>query len=287
MLAIIDADVLCYKATYNLWQDVLKRLGYLEGTKYIGPVDEFGKAQLPREIFALNAEMLGRCWDKFEEIFFALQEVTFFTDYVAAVKGNNNYRYDIYPDYKGKRKPLTVSTTNEYVENVRELSVAHGLCIRAHNGETDDYLRVWANEAEAHGNPHIVVSIDKDLLCIPGLHYRIPYGPVDIRQGEIIRMDNLGALKVFYKQMLMGDKTVDNIPGIPGIGPVKADGLINPCKTEHEMQEVVVDAYMKKFANDWEHHLLANGKLLYLQEELNSHFMIRDWPVIKEIRSYG
>ena len=62
--------------------------------------------------------------------------------------------------------------------------------------------------------PCVIVSLDKDLKQVPGLHYNFvkkEFDTVTPQQGLIN----------FYTQFLVGD-TSDNIRGCTGIGPVKA-----------------------------------------------------------------
>src|SRR5574343_1568457 len=84
----------------------------------------------------------------------------------------------------------------------------------------------------------IIVTLDKDLDMIPGLHYNWVKNTIyDVNEDE--------ALRFFYKQLLIGD-TSDNIVGIRGIGPVKAKTLIDHLETEEEMLDVVSSLYDSK-----------------------------------------
>ena len=54
----------------------------------------------------------------------------------------------------------------------------------------------------------VIVSGDKDMLTLPGQHWR---------NDELITVSEMEANTAFYKQTLVGD-TADNYPGCPGIG---------------------------------------------------------------------
>ena len=70
------------------------------------------------------------------------------------------------------------------------------------NVEGDDVLGIL------HEPGCVIVSGDKDMLTLPGQHWR---------NDELINVSEMEANTAFYKQTLVGD-TADNYPGCPGIG---------------------------------------------------------------------
>jgi len=64
-------------------------------------------------------------------------------------------------------------------------------------------------------------------------------------------------------RILTGDR-VDNIEGIRGIGPVKADKILKDCTTERELYEACIKAY-----DGNTDRVLENGKLLWLRRKPN------------------
>jgi 5'-3' exonuclease len=68
-------------------------------------------------------------------------------------------------------------------------------------------------------------------------------------------------MRTFYKQVLTGDRT-DNIEGLKGIGPVKAERILKECKTDREMYEAVLKAY-----DNNEQRVLENGQLLWIRRQ--------------------
>lgn len=160
--------------------------------------------------------------------------------YKLFISPDKNFRYDIYPFYKANRtqpRPKHLYETKIFLTNTWYAETGNHV-------EADDMLGI--NQS----NDTIICSIDKDLLQIPGQHYNFvkkEFQTISVFQG----------LYNFYKQLLMGDRT-DNIYGIDGIGPKKADKILAHCTTEDEMFDAVRDAY----SNDDLMYLY--GRLLWL-----------------------
>jgi 5'-3' exonuclease len=71
-------------------------------------------------------------------------------------------------------------------------------------------------------------------------------------------------LRFFYSQLLTGD-TVDNIPGLPGCGPVAAHKALAHIDDEIVMFDVVRGMYLSKGFDD--DYLLEQGQLLWMTRE--------------------
>jgi hypothetical protein len=266
-IAIIDGDVLCYNSCTS--RDLPK------GHSGVVALDENGDkiplVYTPEE----DAEYLEKVWNNFEYALEALKERTFCTDFLMAVKGPSNFRYDLYPDYKLNRKKGTRYLAN-FVPAIRELALHQGYAIAAPNCEADDMLRIWANEARQAGVEHVICSIDKDLLCIPGRHYMM-------HKKEFIEVSEIDAARHFYQQLLKGDPT-DNIPGLPGVGDVKAKKALAGAETVEEFQEVVVSMYIDMYQDSWKDYLLSNGKMVHILNHLSDSFTINEWSIVKELQ---
>ena len=141
----------------------------------------------------------------------------------------NNFRRDFWPDYKAHRDKAEIDEVLEdrllYArELLREDTMRHKFVPRM---EADDLMGVAASSGKA-----IAVTLDKDLLSVPGWHYRPEYShPGKVNEDgsrsrvtheplEIFQSPWQADLE-FHKQWLTGDKT-DNFGGITGIGPAKA-----------------------------------------------------------------
>lgn len=174
-------------------------------------------------------------------------------EYQGYLTGSNNYRMKIAKTapYKGNRtaeKPIHYSLLREY------LNKAWGFTI-VENQEADDAIGIAAYAFDDLDN-YLIMTVDKDLDMIRGWHY-------NFIKNKKYYIDEFDAIYNFYKQILTGDR-VDNIVGLKGIGPKKADKILQDCITEQQMYEAVLKAY----DNDTE-RVLENGQLLWIRRKEN------------------
>lgn len=166
-----------------------------------------------------------------------------------AVKGKGNFRTEVSSTYKGNRK-------RELTDREKKaLAYGHGHlmekynAVMAHDMEADDLVSIWAWECIQKEIPYVIVHIDKDLNMIPGQHYNFV-------KKEDYFVDYEEAHYNFMMQMLIGDAT-DNIPGVKGIGPKKAEKLLRNCPFDRRWQTV---------RNCWEDkvQMLVSARLLWM-----------------------
>lgn len=135
----------------------------------------------------------------------------------------------------------------------------------------------------------IIVTRDKDLRQVPGWFYswelgmQPSFGPALITTEGHLRLDEKKKIKgtgfpFFCSQVLTGD-TVDNIPGLPGCGPVKAFNILKECNGTQEYMEALTDAYKEAGLDDWEALLLEQGRLCWMTRRLHPDGL----PVLWEI----
>jgi 5'-3' exonuclease len=273
MLAIIDGDVLAYQACPPRWE---KKAVINDGVSQIR-LDAKGQ-RIPLEFTAEEDRYyLEECWENFKVKLDELLSTVYCTEFLMAVKGQNNFRNLIYPDYKMNRHK-DPNKQNKFVPDLRQLAVIEDLAVAADGREADDLLRIWAEEARAAKHDYIICSIDKDLKCIPGKHFNMKKD-----NTQIIEIDEEFALKFFYTQLLKGDPT-DNILGVPRVGEVKAEKMLRFLNKEEDYQECVVEQYLTAYGDEWEEQLLINGRLLYLQKHRYDYFSLRDWPVVQALK---
>ena len=146
-----------------------------------------------------------------------------------AIKGRGNFRKDLYPEYKVNRKELEPDM-KEALTYAHSYMVSKWGAVEADGMEADDLVSIWAYEARAAEDNYVIVGIDKDLLQIPGNHYNF------VKKEHQFVDDDTAHLKLMT-QCLTGDNS-DNIPGLKGIGPVKAAKMLSGRSLERRWDRV-------------------------------------------------
>jgi 5'-3' exonuclease len=139
-----------------------------------------------------------------------------------------SYRNEIYPEYKANREPAPDELKRQF-KWVREISESLGLrCFADPRYEADDLIGTLAEYWRARGHPVCIVSSDKDLVqCIRegdtwwDFSRNRKFGHARVAEEFGVRPDQMADYLA-----LTGD-SVDNIPGVPGIGPKTASALLN------------------------------------------------------------
>jgi DNA polymerase-1 len=167
------------------------------------------------------------------------------SEYKAFLTGKDNFRKKIYPLYKANRtapRPIHLEACRNYLVNEWQAEVVTRI-------EADDILGM---EQTLSASPTVIVSIDKDLRQIPGQHFNF----VKLDWSEV---DEYTGWFNFYRQFLEGDAS-DNIRGVDGIGPKKAEKLLYG-RTPEEMFQIIRELY----END--ERMLMNGRCLYIMRK--------------------
>ena len=152
------------------------------------------------------------------------------------MSSKRNFRKEmIDPTYKEQRssmkKPELLNELRDFMIDYYEPIIIDGL-------EADDVCGILATDENVLKHWDItIVSEDKDLKQIPGLLWN----PRTQFMREIYPAD---AQKFHAFQTLTGDQ-VDNYPGCPGIGDVRAEKILADCPVD-ELWERVVETYKSK-----------------------------------------
>ncbi|SEQ26218.1 DNA polymerase I [Solimonas aquatica] len=135
----------------------------------------------------------------------------------------DNFRHQLYAEYKANRDETPEDLKAQY-EPIREMIQAMGLPLLAvPEVEADDVIGTLAKQADARGQSVLIVTGDKDMAQLVNERVHL----LDTMKN--VRMDRAGVIEKFGVPperivdylALMGD-SVDNIPGIDGVGPKTA-----------------------------------------------------------------
>ena len=146
------------------------------------------------------------------------------------------FRHELDATYKGNRKntkpPLGLRELRAYAEGKYSSRTKPNL-------EADDVLGILATTDKIIPGTKIVVSTDKDLMQVPGLHLN----PNDLLAGVVEVSPDMGQ-RFFWMQTLTGDAT-DGYPGCPGVGPVRAAAILDKVPPGDPVWPHIVATYQK------------------------------------------
>jgi DNA polymerase-1 len=140
---------------------------------------------------------------------------------------SKTFRNELYPEYKANRSAPPEDLVPQFAV-IREATRAFDLpCIEMEGFEADDLIATYARLAREAGADVTVISSDKDLMQLVGPQVSMYDSMKDRQIGvpEVIEKWGVPPEKMIDLQAMTGD-SVDNVPGIPGIGPKTAAQLI-------------------------------------------------------------
>lgn len=209
---LLDADIVCYQIAAAAEEPI----DWGDGLWTLHAWEEPAIAKLEDYIETLRQDLGGG-------------------EVIACLSDSSNFRKDVLPTYKANRKatrkPLLLSLLRRYTAETYRSYQRPGL-------EGDDLLGILATSSVIKGEK-VMVTIDKDLKCIPGKHLNM--GKRDEGVYEVTE-EQADYWHLF--QTLTGDQT-DGYAGCPGIGPKKAEAVLADASTPAEMWQRIVKVYEK------------------------------------------
>ena len=149
-----------------------------------------------------------------------------------------NFRNEIYPEYKANRDDTPEDLIPQF-PLIRDATEAFDLpAIELEGYEADDLIAAYTKLARAQGKKVVIVSSDKDLMQLVGDGVRMldPMKGKWVEEKDVHEKFGVGPERVVDVQALAGD-SVDNVPGVPGIGIKTAAQLINEYGSLEELLE--------------------------------------------------
>ncbi|MDD7909565.1 DNA polymerase I [Pseudovibrio exalbescens] len=198
-------------------------------------------------------------------------------------KSGTTFRNDIYPEYKAHRPDAPEDLIPQF-GLIREATRAFGVpAIEQQGYEADDLIATYARQAAATGARVTIVSGDKDLMQL--VTDRI--GMVDTMKNKVIGSEEVfekfgvGPDKVVEVQSLAGD-SVDNVPGVPGIGLKTAALLINEfgdLETLLSQAETIKQKKRRENLIEFAEQARISKKLVQLKEDVPVEVPMEDLSI--------
>ncbi len=181
-------------------------------------------------------------------------------------KSEHTFRNELYDQYKAHRPPAPEDLVPQF-PMIRDATRAFSLpCIEEAGWEADDLIASYTKAALAQGWSVTIVSSDKDLMqlmtdpsvdMLDTMNNR-RLGPADTEEKFGVGPEKLGEVLA-----LMGD-SVDNVPGVKGIGPKTAAKLIQEFGTV----EAVLEAAPSMKPSKMRDNLIEHAEMARLSHKL-------------------
>ncbi|MBR2923071.1 MAG: DNA polymerase I [Alphaproteobacteria bacterium] len=192
-----------------------------------------------------------------------------------------NFRNEIFSEYKGTRKDTPEELIPQFPiirEAVNVLNINH---LEMEGYEADDLIATYAKQALEKGLEVVIVSGDKDLMQLirTGVEFYDPmkdkfFTPEDVKEKFGVYPD-----KVVDVQALSGD-SIDNVPGVAGIGPKTAAQLVEEYGSLEGILEHVHEIKQEKRRQtliDNAENALISLKLVTLKDDVPVEKGIEDF----------
>tara|TARA_B100000579_G_scaffold351325_1_gene305341 strand:- start:173 stop:2968 length:2796 start_codon:yes stop_codon:yes gene_type:complete len=196
------------------------------------------------------------------------------------------FRNEIYPEYKANRSEAPEDLIPQFPV-IRKATSAFSIpFVELLGYEADDLIASYTEEAQKHNMKVTIVSSDKDLMQLVSDNVSM----LDTMKGRVFKkedvFDKFGVYpeKVIDVQSLAGD-SVDNIPGIPGIGIKTAALLINEygdLDGLFENSEKIKQKKRRENIIEFENQAYLSKKLVTLKNDVTLPIPIKE-TVLKEI----
>jgi len=275
-IALIDADTIAYTAALNseveneaLPQEFYSEEEWAEIEPKLNEDGMYYEADVVAGL-AKAKEKIDRILDKTGCRDFELH----FTG------GKDNFRYSIYPEYKANRKNLR---TPAGLVEIKEALIKHyeGKAFMHTGWEADDIV-IYKKTQDP--DKYILCAIDKDVYnSIEGKHFNYYESQHYDIEMKWVETDRYTAITWPFLQTLMGDVS-DNVVGLKGIGPKRAQKIIDGKMTKKDLWLAVEEAYKMQGRSAEDALLNLNLVDMHLLAEVDGELKIQ-LHTLEELRN--
>lgn len=187
-------------------------------------------------------------------------------------------RMALWPDYKVQRPAMPDSLETQLDEITSYLEAASISSFCREGIEADDWIATITKQAVQNDIDVIIASADKDFMQLVGEHVWMlnPNEKEERLWGpeEVVKKTGVPPSKICDYLCLLGDN-VDNIPGVPGVGPKTAADLINQFGSVDEIYKRLPEVSSERLRTNLaqsEAAVRRNQKLICLNEDMPCDF---------------
>lgn len=216
MFALLDGDIITYRCGFAAQHTHYKWDGEVfeswSDFKAFADMNELTKEEIEEGLEReLIVEPVANALSNVRSVVTTILDEMQSNKYKVFLSTGNNYRGEVstIKKYKANREG---APKPEHYDAIHQYLLEHYDTVKLESIEADDAMALCQTKSS------VICSLDKDMLQVPGFHYNW------VRDEKIIIRPEIGTRKLFM-QVLTGDPT-DNIPGIYGIGQVRARKLL-------------------------------------------------------------
>lgn len=216
--------------------------------------------QMEGEVFTtIEVEPLANALHNVDTLMNKILETTLSDTFGVFISGKGNFREGLVDNYKANRDPT--HKPHWYSEIKSHLIRNYGAVV-VDGQEADDAMSIaqWASFRDEEAEPTIICTIDKDLDMVPGYHY-------NWNKDEIYEVGLLQGTRCFYKQIIKGDKSVDNIDGLYHLTKKKATKKVLAPIESMEDEKDMWSYVLGLFEGIDEDVVITNARLLWMRRE--------------------
>jgi DNA polymerase-1 len=170
-------------------------------------------------------------------------------DYLAVVfdEKGPTHRHQQFKEYKAQRRPMPDSLSQQIPYIHRAVDAFAIPVVKCEGFEADDLIGTLALQAVAAEVEVVIVTADKDMfqLLSPSIQIYDPVKDKVLTEEDCLTRFGVAPARVIEIMGLMGD-SIDNIPGVKGIGEKTARKLIEEFHTIENLLACVSDVKAPK-----------------------------------------
>lgn len=194
-------------------------------------------------------------------------------------------RLELVPAYKAQRPEMPDELSQQLGEIPGYLTAAGLRSLQADGVEADDWIAGLALAAADEGAEVVIASADKDFFQLVGGRIGM-LNPNDKSEAiwtvaEVQAKTGVTPEQIVDWLSLVGD-AVDNIPGVPGVGPKTAASLLARFGTVDALYEKLADVTQEKLRGSLEsarEQVLVNRQMIRLRGELAPPTEMKDLKI--------